>query len=178
MGISLHSGTNHARRRYFRSNSLDGTIPAALSALNLLRVLCARTARNAAPCACVQAPACLWVCKHPCVHPHALSHCHSRTLAARGREYAGSSPRQWRSAVGYSYHASRRYFDSNELDGTIPDSLSALNLLTGLCARPARMPRSAALGMRAVRVVHVRMLRLGFAAPWVPPAACGLQGGR
>jgi hypothetical protein len=56
MGISLHSGTNHARRRDFESNSLDGTIPAALSALNLLSFLCARPARDAAPCACVRAP--------------------------------------------------------------------------------------------------------------------------
>jgi hypothetical protein len=57
MRISLHSGTNHARRRAFRNNSLDGTIPAALSALKLLSFLCARPARDAAPCACVRPPA-------------------------------------------------------------------------------------------------------------------------
>jgi hypothetical protein len=44
-------------RRSFGANSLDGTIPAALSALNMLRDLCARSARDATPCACVQAPA-------------------------------------------------------------------------------------------------------------------------
>jgi hypothetical protein len=63
ISISLHSGTNHARRRYFGFNSLDGTIPAALSALNKLSALCARPARDNALCACVQAlsvstPAC------------------------------------------------------------------------------------------------------------------------
>ena len=57
MSISLHSGTNHARRRYFDSNKLDGTIPAALSALNLLSFLCAHPARDAAPCASVRPPA-------------------------------------------------------------------------------------------------------------------------
>jgi hypothetical protein len=57
MSNSLHSGTNHARRRDFASNSLDGTIPDSLSALNLLSFLCARRARDAAPCACVRAPA-------------------------------------------------------------------------------------------------------------------------
>ncbi len=51
MRISLHSGTSHARRRAFFSNSLDGTIPAALSELKLLSYLCARNARDAAPCA-------------------------------------------------------------------------------------------------------------------------------
>ncbi len=49
MSISLHSETNHARRRDFSSNKLDGTIPAALSALNNLTALCARRARHALP---------------------------------------------------------------------------------------------------------------------------------
>jgi hypothetical protein len=40
-------------RRSFYSNSLDGTIPAALSALKLLQTLCVRPARNAARCAAV-----------------------------------------------------------------------------------------------------------------------------
>jgi hypothetical protein len=62
--ISLHSGTNHAHRRSFESNKLDGTIPAALSALKLLSVLCARRARDAAPRACVRAPA-LWCLQAP-----------------------------------------------------------------------------------------------------------------
>ena len=152
--------------------------------------------------ACERRP--VGVRKHPCVRPHAPSHCRARALVARGREYAGSSPRSgaapWgtryrsqypiacscsvsprcgraaaqevplelagrhdpRRAVGaqaaecpvrlprarcravrlpsMTNHASRRYFDRNELDGTIPDSLSALNLLTGLCDRPARNP--------------------------------------
>ena len=57
--------------------------------------------------------------------------------------------------------ASRRYFNSNKLDGTIPDWLSKLKLLSRLCARPARMPRPVPLGVRAVRVVHVRTSRLG-----------------
>ena len=39
-------------RRNFGSNKLDGTIPAALSALNLLTRLCARRARDAALGAC------------------------------------------------------------------------------------------------------------------------------
>jgi hypothetical protein len=43
-------------RRSFGANSLDGTIPAALSALNSLAILCACPARNAAPCAAVRAP--------------------------------------------------------------------------------------------------------------------------
>jgi hypothetical protein len=52
-------------RRDFGSNSLDSTIPAALSALNSLRFLCVRPARNAAPllrcvnrapCRCCAAP--------------------------------------------------------------------------------------------------------------------------
>jgi hypothetical protein len=43
-----------------------------------------------------------------------------------------------------AYHASRRYFDRNELDGTIPAALSELNLLQILCVCPVRMPRSAA----------------------------------
>jgi hypothetical protein len=57
MSISLHIGTNHARRRNFFSNKLDGTIPVALSELNLLKELCARRTRDAAACACVRAPA-------------------------------------------------------------------------------------------------------------------------
>ena len=51
------AGTNQARRRDVYSNKLDGTIPVALSALKLLSYLCARRARDAAPCACVRAPA-------------------------------------------------------------------------------------------------------------------------
>ena len=57
-------------------------------------------------------------------------------------------------------HASRRYFESNSLGGTIPAWLSELKLLQTLCVRPARL-RPVPLGMRAVRVVHVRTSRLG-----------------
>ncbi len=75
MSISLHSGTNLARRRDFSSNKLDGTIPAALSALKLLTALCARRACNAAPFACVRAPRPDGARKRPCAHLHAPSHC-------------------------------------------------------------------------------------------------------
>ena len=76
----MHVGRN------FGSNALDGTIPAALSELNKLSVLCARRARDAVPCACVRVHLPVGVRTHPCVRPHAPSHCRARTLAARGRE--------------------------------------------------------------------------------------------
>jgi hypothetical protein len=46
---SVSAGAEGRPRRNFGSNSLDGTIPAALSALKLLTALCVRPARNAAP---------------------------------------------------------------------------------------------------------------------------------
>jgi hypothetical protein len=50
----------------------------------------------------VRASACPLVSVSTPARLHASSHCRTRTLAARGREHAGSSPRQWPSAVGYS----------------------------------------------------------------------------
>jgi hypothetical protein len=49
-------------------------------------------------CACERLP--VGVREHPCARPHAPPHCRARALAARGREHAGSRPRQWPSAVG------------------------------------------------------------------------------
>ena len=62
-------------------------------------------------------------------------------------------------------HASRRYFESNSFGGTIPAWLSELKLLQTLCVRPVR---PVPLGVRAVRVVHVRTSRLGVSCgAWV-----------
>ncbi len=41
--------------------------------------------------------------KHPCVRPHAPSHCLARALAARGREYAGSRPHNGSAPWGTRY---------------------------------------------------------------------------
>ncbi len=109
----MHSGTKHARRRVFASNSLDGTIPAALSALMLLQILCARPAdmlsflcarparampRRAAACersgalVSVSAPAC--------------ARTHRRTAVRVPSPHVAAStpaaPPQWPSAAGYS----------------------------------------------------------------------------
>ncbi len=67
-----------------------------------------------------------------------------------------------------------RYFDSNLLDGTIPDSLSAPKLLHTLCVRPlacraARRVRLVPLGVGAGRVVHVRVARLRIVRRSVMP---------
>ena len=85
-------------------------------------------------------------------------------------------------------HARRRDFSSNKLDGTIPAALSELKLLSLLCVRPARMPRSGVRCRLACaqqsawftcgRHGWASCAALGYAAPWVPPAVCGLQGGR
>ncbi len=102
MSISLHSRTNHARRRDFRLNALDGTIPAALSALNKLSVLCARPASKPAPVR-VRASAGLLVS----VRTPACARTHRRTALRVPSPHVAVStlaaaPLQWPSAVGYS----------------------------------------------------------------------------
>ena len=76
--------------RDFRSNALDGTIPAALSELKLLSFLCACPACDAAPCACERALRPVGVRTRPCVRVHALSHRRARAYLAVA---LGSTPR-------------------------------------------------------------------------------------
>ena len=125
MSISLHSRTNHARRRDFRLNALDGTIPAALSALNKLSVLCARPASKPAPVR-VRASAGLLVS----VRTPACARTHRRTALRVPSPhvdvmYTGSSPTQWPRVVGYS------------VSFAVPPRVLVL------CASPWRVPRTA-----------------------------------
>ncbi len=102
MSISLHSGTKHARRRSFGLNSLDGTIPAALSALNLLSFLCARPV---APCRAVRVRAS--ACPSVSVRTPACARTHRRTALRVPSPHVtvstlAAAPLQWPSAMGYS----------------------------------------------------------------------------
>jgi hypothetical protein len=163
-----------------------------------------------------RAPACEHACPLVSMSIPACARMHRRTAVRVPSPHVAVSTLaaapQWPSAVGYSVsfavpprvlvlceyparpllvlradHASRRYFDRNSLDGTIPAALSALKLLQILCVRPARhaAQRGACVRCRLAcaqftcgRHGWASRAALGYAAPWVPPAACGLQGGR
>jgi hypothetical protein len=94
------SACGHERPlRSFEVNSLDGTIPGALSALNLLSYLCVRPARCRAvraPCererstVCVSEYPCKYPCKYPCEYPCEYR---ARILAVLVCEYYASTRR-------------------------------------------------------------------------------------